>query len=116
MKLPVGIQTFREIREEQYLYIDKTERHSPFGHQWQALFFGPAPAASANPCLSQPLKSWFLGNKALFEGLALSKTDYDITTYPVIKMEFTRMLVREVADLEQYIINATNACAKNARH
>ncbi|MDX1905477.1 MAG: AAA family ATPase [Bacteroidia bacterium] len=25
-KLPIGIQTFREIREKNYLYVDKTQR------------------------------------------------------------------------------------------
>ncbi len=58
------------------------------------------------------LESLFLGRRDLFEGLAIAQTDYDFAIYPVIKLEFTRVVVRQVSDLEDYIINTANNYAK----
>ncbi|MCJ8268983.1 MAG: ATP-binding protein, partial [Psychrosphaera sp.] len=45
--------------------------------------------------------------------LAIADTDYDFATYPVIKLEFTRVVVKQDLDLENYIINAANTCAQD---
>lgn len=50
--------------------------------------------------------------KALFDGLVISKTDYDFPEHPVIEFSFSRVDVTEAADLKQYIINTTNTYAK----
>ena len=38
-KLPIGIQTFREMREENYYYVDKTAYIQRLMDEGQALFF-----------------------------------------------------------------------------
>jgi hypothetical protein len=58
------------------------------------------------------LESVFLGRKALFEGLAIAKTDYDFTVYPVIRLDFSRVVVKQSGDLENHINNTTNEMAK----
>ena len=71
---PVGIQTFSEIREKNYLYIDKTEyiyrmTHSVFKYMLlnRPYRFGKSPLTShfiailldrKNCLLVWPLKSW----------------------------------------------------------
>ena len=42
--LPIGIQTFREIRERECYYVDKTAYHSSAARRGQALL----PVASAS--------------------------------------------------------------------
>ncbi len=111
MKFPIGIQTFSELREENYLYLDKTalvHKLITCGKN----YFLSRPRRFGKSLLISTLEAVFLGRKALFEGLDISQTDYDFTVYPVIKMEFTRVLVRQVDDLENYIINTANRYAK----
>ena len=54
------------------------------------------------------MKRFFLGQKQLFDGLAISDTDYDFVTYPVVIFEFSSVDVGHSDDLKQYIINATD--------
>ena len=110
-KLPLGIQTFSELRNNDYLYVDKTA----VVHQMvttDKYYFLSRPRRFGKSILVSTLESLFLGKKALFDGLAITDTDYDFAEYPVIKMEFTRVVVREPKDLENYIINVANAVAK----
>ena len=76
------------------------------------VYFLSRPRRFGKSLLISTLASLFSGHKALFNGLAISKTDYDFTTYPVISMDFTRVNVRQVEDLESYIINTANRLAK----
>ncbi|MCJ8269969.1 MAG: AAA family ATPase, partial [Psychrosphaera sp.] len=111
MKYPLGIQTFSEIREESYLYLDKTaliHKLITCGKN----YFLTRPRRFGKSLLISTLEAVFLGRKTLFEGLDITQTDYDFAVYPVIKMEFTRVLVRQVDDLENYIINTANRYAK----
>jgi len=51
-KLPIGIQSFEKLREDNYLYIDKT-RDAFVPLKWlikDHIFFFPDPADLANPC------------------------------------------------------------------
>lgn len=111
MKFPVGIQTFSEIREENYLYLDKTALVRKL-LTCGKYYFLTRPRRFGKSLLISTLEAVFLGRKDLFEGLDITKTDYDFAAYPVIKMEFTRVLVRQVQDLEDYIINTANSYAK----
>ena len=69
-KYPVGIQTFSRLREEGYLYIDKTDliwkmtKESPF-------VFLSRPRRFGKSLLTTTLDSYFKGQKELFEGLKI---------------------------------------------
>ena len=67
-KLPIGIQTFREIREEGHYYVDKT------GFALQLIeggkyYFLSRPRRFGKSLFLDTLKELFEGNRALFEGL-----------------------------------------------
>jgi hypothetical protein len=111
MKYPLGIQTFSKIIEDKLLYIDKTAIIYDLLDQGSVYFFS-RPRRFGKSLLLSTLESVFLGRRDLFEGLDITKTDYDFAVYPVIKMEFTRVVVRRVEDLEDYIINTANQYAK----
>lgn len=110
MKYPLGIQTFSQIRDENYLYVDKTALVYELIQTGKAYFLS-RPRRFGKSLLISTLESLFSGNKTLFDGLAIADTYYDFTTYPVIKIEFTRVNVRQAEDLEKFIVNVANSYA-----
>ncbi|MDY0135724.1 MAG: AAA family ATPase, partial [Thiomicrospira sp.] len=82
-KLPIGIQTFSAIREDNYVYIDKT----PLVHQMvnsAGRFFLSRPRRFGKSLLVDTFKELFEGNQALFAGLFIEdKWDFS-KTHPVI--------------------------------
>jgi len=86
-QLPIGIQTFSEIREQNYLYIDKTKEIYELISRYKYAFLS-RPRRFGKSLLLSTLKEVFEGNKKLFEGLDIyDKWDWD-DRYPVIKIDF----------------------------
>jgi hypothetical protein len=111
MNYPLGIQTFSELRQENYLYVDKTAiiHHLITSGK---VYFLSRPRRFGKSLLISTLDSLFSGQRALFEGLAIADTDYDFVDYPVIMLEFSRVDVDCADDLKNYIVNATNSYAQ----
>ena len=88
-KLPIGIQTFRTIREESFYYVDKTpyiRRLLDGGTH----YFLSRPRRFGKSLFLDTLKELFEGNEALFEGLAIHN-DWDwSTSHPVLRLDFSR--------------------------
>ncbi|MCJ8270320.1 MAG: AAA family ATPase, partial [Psychrosphaera sp.] len=93
-KYPLGIQTFSEIREEQYLYVDKTALVYDLVTTGKAYFLS-RPRRFGKSLLVSTLEALFAGQKSLFEGLDIADTDYDFVEYPVIKLEFSSVDVNQ---------------------
>lgn len=110
IKYPLGIQTFSEIREENYIYIDKTPLIYDLVTTGKVYFLS-RPRRFGKSLLVSTLHSLFNGDSKLFDGLAISKTDYDFSTYPVLKFEFSSVDVNQADDLKQYIINTLDDLA-----
>ncbi len=87
-RYPVGIQTFERIREENYLYIDKTDlvwkmtKESPF-------VFLSRPRRFGKSLLTTTLDSYFKGQKELFEGLKIMELEKEWERYPVIHIDLS---------------------------
>jgi len=87
MKLPIGIQTFREIREDAYLYVDKTKQiHELI--TTNKVYFISRPRRFGKSLLISTLKEIFEGNKELFKGLDIYNLNYDWKEYPIIRISF----------------------------
>ncbi len=83
---PVGIQNFREIREGNYLYIDKTEliyRMVKTGKY----YFLSRPRRFGKSLLVSTIEAYFLGQKDLFKGLAMEKLESEWKEYPVLHLD-----------------------------
>jgi len=97
-KLPIGIQTLREIREEGHYYVDKT----PIALQLIAqgkYFFLSRPRRFGKSLFLDTLKELFEGNTKLFKGLYAEKHwDWSIK-YPVLRFSFGGGALGSVADL-----------------
>ena len=86
-KLPVGIQTFRTIREDNYLYVDKTGIIFDMVNTG-AYYFLARPRRFGKSLLVSTLQALFEGRRTLFQGLAVhDQWDWQ-TKYPVIKLSF----------------------------
>ena len=86
-KLPIGIQTFKEIRSDNYIYADKTEEAYELIENYKYAFLS-RPRRFGKSLFIDTLKSIFEGKKELFEGLYIyDKWDWD-TKYPVIKISW----------------------------
>jgi hypothetical protein len=86
MKLPIGISTFSEIRENGYIYADKTEFALRLIEQHKYVFLS-RPRRFGKSLFLDTLKEIFEGNSELFNGLYIHDR-YDFEPYPVIKISF----------------------------
>ena len=85
-KLPIGIQTFREIREDGCYYVDKTDFVHRLVDGGQHYFLS-RPRRFGKSLLLDTIKELFEGSEALFRGLAIHKR-WDWTPRPVVRLSF----------------------------
>ena len=80
-KLPVGIQTFRKIREEGYVYVDKTALVYQIVST-STPYFLSRPRRFGKSLLVSTFEAYFEGRKELFKGLAIEKLETEWEQYP----------------------------------
>ena len=68
MKYPIGIQSFDRIREEEFVYVDKTDLVYQLVSAG-SIYFLSRPRRFGKSLLVSTLKHYFLGHKELFQGL-----------------------------------------------
>ena len=87
-RYPVGIQTFSRLRQDGYLYIDKTDlvwkmtKESPY-------VFLSRPRRFGKSLLTTMLDSYFKGEKQYFEGLKIMDLETEWESYPVIHVDLS---------------------------
>ncbi len=95
---PLGIQTFSDIIEKNYVYVDKTEyvyRMTRYRY-----VFLSRPRRFGKSLLTSTLKSYFEGKKDLFKGLAIERLEKDWTAHPVLHFSFAMAKHGNVEDLK----------------
>ena len=95
-KIPIGVQSFEVMRNDKFLYVDKTPFLFKLAHS-NRVYFLSRPRRFGKSLFLSTLKNYFLGQKELFKGLYLEKaeekraeiekTDAWIE-YPVLYMDF----------------------------
>ena len=86
-KLPIGIQSLRELREEGHYYADKSGYAVDLVEQGKYYFLS-RPRRFGKSLFLDTLKELFEGNAALFKGLA-AETRWDWSKkHPVIRISF----------------------------
>ena len=70
MKYPIGIQSFDQIREDGYVYADKTALVYDLANNGK-IYLLSRPRRFGKSLLISTLKHYFLGHKELFRGLAI---------------------------------------------
>ena len=88
-KLPIGIQSFRKLREENFLYVDKTRHIYELMQSGTFLFFS-RPRRFGKSLLLSTLAEIYRGNRALFNGLWI-EDKLDWQPRPVILLDFNNL-------------------------
>ena len=86
MRYPIGVQTFEEIINGEYVYVDKTDLvyNLARGH----ICFLSRPRRFGKSLLLSTLNAYFSGKKELFKGLKIDELERDWTEYPVFRIDF----------------------------
>jgi len=101
-KLPIGIQTFRKMREDDYYYVDKTALALRLIEEGSH-FFLSRPRRFGKSLFLDMLGELFAGSKALFQGLyAHDHWDWS-TVYPVIRISFGGGVLHDPSSLASRI-------------
>lgn len=87
MKYPIGIQSFNQIVEEGFVYVDKTAMIYNLVKEGKIYFLG-RPRRFGKSLLLSTLEHYFLGHKELFRGLAIDEMEKDWLEYPVFHLDF----------------------------
>lgn len=87
MKYPIGIQTFERIREDGYVYVDKTALVYQLVTTG-AIYFLSRPRRFGKSLLVSTLEAYYSGRKELFEGLAIAELEKDWLEYPIFRIDF----------------------------
>lgn len=102
-RYPIGIQTFSEIINNGYLYIDKSEYVYNLAHENGKYFFLSRPRRFGKSLLTSTLHSYFAGQKELFKGLAIEKLENEWTEYPVLHFDLSGAKHMDKGQLERYL-------------
>ena len=86
MKYPIGIQDFQSLRQDGYLYIDKTEMIFQLVKTGRYYFLS-RPRRFGKSLLVSTLKAYFEGKRELFRGLAMERLEHDWVAYPVLHLD-----------------------------
>jgi hypothetical protein len=91
-KLPIGIQTFREIIEEDYAYADKTREVYNLINGGKYYFLS-RPRRFGKSLLLDTIAEAFSGDRTLFEGLwiAGAESDWGFERYPVLRVDMSQI-------------------------
>lgn len=87
MKYPIGIQSFDQLIEDGYVYVDKTDLVYRLVKEGK-IYFLSRPRRFGKSLLVSTLKNYFLGRKELFKGLKMEALEKDWKVYPVFHIDF----------------------------
>jgi len=88
-QLPTGVQVFETIRREGALYVDKTDIIHKMVSDFRRQYFLSRPRRFGKTLTCWTLDALFSGKRELFEGLAISKTDWAWESFPVIHLDMS---------------------------
>ncbi|MFN0204163.1 MAG: AAA family ATPase [Bacteroidia bacterium] len=109
MKYPIGIQTFQEIIEENYVYIDKTKSVYKLVSEGK-IYFLSRPRRFGKSLLLSTLRAVFEGKKELFKGLFI-EDKIEWKSHPVVHLSLNS-ISRKETDLTISLHEMVNENAK----
>jgi hypothetical protein len=74
-KLPVSVQSFKVIREQDFKYVDKTHKMYELAHSESNMIFLSRPRRFGKSMMLSTLEEYFKGNHKLFRGLAADQLE-----------------------------------------
>jgi hypothetical protein len=111
-KLPIGISDFEKLREENFIYVDKTKYIYKLITEGGGYYFLSRPRRFGKSLLISTLEYLFKGEKKLFKGLYIysynignkslvieDKWDWN-NVYPVIRIDLSQIAITKEEDFE----------------
>lgn len=97
-RYPIGIQDFEQLRNNNYIYVDKTALIYQLVST-NTVYFLSRPRRFGKSLLVSTLEAYLLGKKQLFSGLAMEQLEQDWTVHPVLHIDFSGSKYMEAQSL-----------------
>ncbi len=111
-KLPIGLNSLKNIINEGFLYVDKTKKLYELLEHGRYYFLS-RPRRFGKTLTVDTLKHIFEGNKDLFKGLYIyDKWNWD-EKFPVIRVDFSQIPSKNSSLFEKSILNYLKEIAKD---
>ena len=102
MKYPIGVQSFEKLREEGFVYVDKTALIYKLVNEGTAYFLS-RPRRFGKSLLLSTLQAYFEGKRELFKGLAIEDLEKDWRKYPVLHLDLNAERYATLGELENIL-------------
>ena len=112
MKYPIGVQSFEQIIQDGYVYVDKTAIIYDLVKKGK-IYFLSRPRRFGKSLLMSTLENYFLGRKELFRGLAMDTLEKEWLEYPVFHIDFNGGNFKEAGILEGILEDTVSAWERN---
>ncbi|GBU21671.1 hypothetical protein R80B4_01571 [Fibrobacteres bacterium R8-0-B4] len=90
-QLPTGLQEFEYLRQADTVYVDKTAMIYELVSGARKQYFLSRPRRFGKSLTCWTLDALFRGKRELFDGLAISKTDWAWESYPIIHLDMSKV-------------------------
>lgn len=104
VKYPIGQQSFEQIRNRKYIYVDKTRYLEKVANGGQYFFLG-RPRRFGKSLFLSTLKFFFEGRRDLFKGLYIDSIDWNWEEFPVFHLDLNTSRYKTENDLSELIDN-----------
>jgi hypothetical protein len=98
MKYPIGIQDFKKVRNDEYVYVDKTELIYQLANTG-SYYFLSRPRRFGKSLLISTMEAYFSAQKELFKGLDIEQLEQDWTKYPILHLDLNTGEYKEAGSL-----------------
>ena len=88
-RYPIGIQTFQNIVEGNYVYVDKTRYIVDFLKRGLKFIFLSRPRRFGKSLFASTLHAYYAGRKELFKGLAIADHEKEWVRHPVLHFDMS---------------------------
>lgn len=102
MKYPIGIQQFAKIREEGWVYVDKTAYLFRLVSEG-TYYFLSRPRRFGKSLLMSTLEAYFQGRKELFDGLAIQSLEEEWAEHAVLHLDLNAERYASVSELNNIL-------------
>lgn len=100
VEYPIGIQDFKTVREECYVYIDKTRYIANLLKRKYRYCFLARPRRFGKSLFLSTLQNFFEGKRELFKGLTVDSMNWDWEPYTVLRLDLNRDSYKDIGKLD----------------
>jgi hypothetical protein len=100
-RLPIGISDFKKLREENFIYVDKTQYIYKLITEGGGYYFLSRPRRFGKSLLLSTIRYLFEGERELYKGLYIEDKWNWEETYPVIRIDFVKTQVKNEEELQK---------------